>query len=172
MKLVVADASPIHYIVLIGAAHVLPKLFTKVIIPEHIVVQELQSARTPALVRNWAAKLPPWAETRNPAHPESLGLDTGEEHAIALAVELGAPLLLDEKEGRKVAKEKGLIVIGTVGLIERAAELNLLDIGHALGALRRTNVWISESLIDEALQRHAQRIADRGANRVPPQPQK
>ncbi len=70
MKLVVADASPIHYIVLIGATHVLPKLFTKVIIPEHMVAQELQSPRTPALVRNWAANLPPWVETRRPANIE------------------------------------------------------------------------------------------------------
>lgn len=37
MKLVIADASPIHYLVLIGAAHVLPEMFTKVVIPEHIV---------------------------------------------------------------------------------------------------------------------------------------
>jgi hypothetical protein len=49
-------------------------------------------------------------------------------------IELGAPVLLDEKEARKVAKEKGLIVIGTVGLIERAAQLNLLDLGQTLGA--------------------------------------
>jgi len=30
MKLVVADASPIHYLVLVGAVHVLPKLFARV----------------------------------------------------------------------------------------------------------------------------------------------
>jgi hypothetical protein len=51
------------------------------------------------------------------------------------------------------------LVIGTVGLVERAAELNLLDIGLALGALRRSNAWISKSLIDEALQRHARKVA-------------
>ena len=172
MNLVVADASPIHYLVLINAAHVLPKLFTKVMIPEHIVAHELQSPMTPPLVRSWAVNLPPWVETRNPANPERLGLDIGEEHAIALAVELSAPLLLDEKEGRKVAKEKDLIVIGTVGIIERAADLNLLDIRLAFEALRRTNAWISESLIDEAIQRHARRVSDRSAGRTPPLPEK
>jgi predicted nucleic acid-binding protein len=172
VKLVIADASPIHYLVLIGAAHVLPEMFTKVVIPEHIVSHELRSPRTPPLVRNWAANLPPWAEARTPANPETLGLDTGEEHAIALAIELGAPLLLDEKEARKAAKEKGLIVIGTIGIIERAADLNLLDIGQALGALRLTNAWISESLIDGALTRHARRVADRGGDPAPPQPEK
>ena len=48
MKLVVADASPIHYLVLVAAVHVLPKLSAKVIVPAHIVARELQSPRTPA----------------------------------------------------------------------------------------------------------------------------
>jgi predicted nucleic acid-binding protein len=51
MNLVVPDASPIHYLVLIDAVGVLPKLFSKVIIPEHVIKTELQSPKTPALVR-------------------------------------------------------------------------------------------------------------------------
>lgn len=159
MKLVVSDASPVHYLVLIGAVDILPKLFSKVIIPEHVISRELQSQKTPPAVRNWVANLPAWVEVRSPLHPEPLRLHLGESHAIALALELGAPVLLDEKEARQIAKDKGLIVIGTVGLIERAAELKLLDLRDALSALRKTNARISDALIKEALTRHSQRTA-------------
>ena len=51
MNLVVADASPVHYLVLIGAADILPKLFSKVVIPAHVINVELQSPKTPILAR-------------------------------------------------------------------------------------------------------------------------
>jgi predicted nucleic acid-binding protein len=157
MNLVVADASPIHYLILVDAIDVLPKLFSRVVIPAHVINAELQSPKTPPLVRNWVAHIPPWVEIRNPVNPEPLHLHTGEEHAIALALELKAPVLLDEKEARQIAKNKGILVIGTVGIIERAADMNLLDIRKTLTELRRTNAHISDSIIDYAIRRHAQR---------------
>ncbi len=153
MNLVVSDASPVHYLVLIKAVHILPMLFTKVILPEHVVSHELQSPWTPAPVRAWVSHLPLWVEVRKPSKPETLRLHLGEEQAIALALEFNAPILLDEKEARKVAQKKGLIVIGTVGLIERAAQRRLLDLGPSLAALQKTNMRVNRSLIDEALRR-------------------
>ncbi len=159
MKLVVSDASPVHYLVLIGAVGILPKLFSKVIIPEHVIRHEFQSPKTPPVVGNWVANLPTWVEVRSPAHPEPLRLHTGETHAIALALELNAPVLLDEKEARQIARDKGLVVIGTVGLLERAAELNLLNFPEAVAALRKTNARISKPLLDLALRRYSQRTS-------------
>lgn len=74
MTLVESDASPVHYLVLINAVGVLPKLFSKVIIPEHVIATELQSPRTPPLVRAWVSNLPPWVEVRKPAKPAALHL--------------------------------------------------------------------------------------------------
>lgn len=88
-------------------------------------------------------------------------MHTGEEHAIALAIEFQTPILLDEKEARKVAREKGLVVIGTVGVLERAAEKGLIVLGDALTSLLKTNMRISQSLIDEALERERQRKSRR-----------
>lgn len=48
-------------------------------------------------------------------------LDRGEAEAIALAIELKADwTLLDEREGRKVAKSLGLKVTGILGILLRA----------------------------------------------------
>jgi predicted nucleic acid-binding protein len=167
MNLVVSDASPIHYLVLINAVSILPKLFSKVIIPEHVITTELQSPRTPPRVRTWVSNLPPWVEVRKPAKPQALHLHRGEEHAIALALEFNAPILLDEKEARKVAEDKGLLVIGTVGLIERAAAGNLIDLRESLIALQKTNMRFNRSLIDDALERQAQKRTKPAAPRSP-----
>jgi predicted nucleic acid-binding protein len=50
--IVVADASPLRYLVAIGAADVLKTLYDRVLVPE-AVVAELQEAKTPATVRAW-----------------------------------------------------------------------------------------------------------------------
>lgn len=165
MSVVVSDASPLHYLILTKTINILPGLFSKVIIPEEVVKNELQRPKTPAPVRDWMSALPKWVEVRKPTRPESLHLHTGEEHAIALALEFHTPIVLDEKEARKVAREKGLVVIGTVGVLERAAEKGLVVLSDALTSLLKTNMRISQSLIDEALERERQR----NSRRIPPE---
>jgi predicted nucleic acid-binding protein len=61
--LVIADTSPLHYLVLIEHTAILPALFGRVIIPP-VVVEELQRPRTPAPVRVWMASPPTWLEIR------------------------------------------------------------------------------------------------------------
>jgi len=153
MNLVVSDASPIRYLVAIGAIHILPELFSKVIIPEFVITTELQGRKTPSKVKEWASNPPSWVDVRKPAKLEILNLHTGQEEAIALALELRTPIQLDEKEARGVAKRKGLLVIGTIGLLELAASKHLVDLTHALAALQKTNMRVHPSLLQAALKR-------------------
>ena len=87
---------------------------------------------------------------------EHFDLHLGEEQAIALALELKASVLIDEKEARQVARNKGRLAIGTLGLLERAAEMKLLDITIALAALRQTNAHISDTILAAVLRRFDQ----------------
>ena len=155
MNLVVSDASPIRYLVVIDAVSILPQLFSKVIIPQHVIATELQAQRTPPKVRQWATNPPPWVEIRTPAKPQNLNLHQGEELAIALALEFGTPILLDEREARDVAQRKGLLVIGTIGLLELAASKNLISLADSLQELQKTNMRVHPSLIRDAVQRQA-----------------
>jgi predicted nucleic acid-binding protein len=47
---VVTDVSPLNYLVLINAEHVLPKLFGEVLVSA-AVIEELSHVRTPTIVR-------------------------------------------------------------------------------------------------------------------------
>lgn len=54
-------------------------------------------------------------------------LDPGEAEAIVLAIELKADaLLIDEKKGRKIAQEHGIIITGLLGILVDAKEEKLL----------------------------------------------
>jgi len=158
MILVVADTSPIRYLVLIKAISVLPQLFERVILPA-TVVRELTHPHAPEAVRNWATSLPDWVEVKRATHVALAGvLDAGEAEAIALAEELQAhALLLDEAEGRKEALRRGLSVSGTVGVLEQAAQRGLINLGDAFKHLSQTNYRITPEVLRKALERDAAR---------------
>jgi len=85
--IVIADTSPLNYLVLIHAAHVLPQLFRQVLIPE-AVLAELQDSDAPAAVAAWVSSLPRWVEVQPAPDTSDAALDKlepGERAAIALA---------------------------------------------------------------------------------------
>jgi predicted nucleic acid-binding protein len=96
--IVVADASPLNYLVVIGHAEVLAKLYGMVVVPSG-VFGELADPRSPEAVRTWATALPTWLEVRRvevPADVRLDALDRGEAEAIALAETLRPDVLLLE----------------------------------------------------------------------------
>jgi predicted nucleic acid-binding protein len=133
-------------------------MFTQVIIPP-TVFRELRQPNTPQAVCEWALSLPPWASVQAPETIDlSLSIDAGELEAICLALEINATaLLIDDLAGRTAAIQCGLVVVGTVGLIERAAALGLLNLTKTIDQLRQTNARIHPDLIREALRRDAAR---------------
>jgi predicted nucleic acid-binding protein len=148
--IVVADAGPLHYLVLVEAVDVLGPLYTRVVIPQS-VAEELEDSKTPAAVRAWIARPPEWFEIRPdpPSDPTFQLLDPGERAAILLALSLHADrLLIDEWEGRAEAERRRLLVTGTLGVLAEAHLHHLLDFESTLARLRRTNFYMSSELLD------------------------
>jgi predicted nucleic acid-binding protein len=154
MTLVVADTTPLRYLIEIGYGHLLPRLFTKVWIPG-TVAGELRHQRAPNVVRQWAEQLPSWIEVRRvdgpPSAHELTGLDRGEWEAIELARELHANLLLmDERTGVRIARDQGFTVTGTLGVLVEGARSGIISIEDALSLLSRTSFRGTPDLFAQA----------------------
>ncbi len=87
-------------------------------------------------------------------------LDEGERQAIQLALELKADLLIiDERAGREAAIQLNLPVIGTLGILEKAAERGIVDFDLVLADLKACHFFVSPELELDFLERDAQRKA-------------
>ena len=89
--IVIADTSPINYLILIEAADVLQGLYGGVIIP-NAVVRELVDPRAPSAVRDWISEPPVWLRVHPdpPGDPTLAFLGAGESAAITLAEGFGS----------------------------------------------------------------------------------
>ena len=61
-------------------------------------------------------------------------------------------IVLDDKKARRIAKQLGLKVIGTVGLLLRAQKGKVTEIKPILDALQEVDFRISDTLYQEALR--------------------
>jgi predicted nucleic acid-binding protein len=157
-RIVVIDASPLIGLAMVDGLQWLPKLFGTVFLPDSVKQEVLpgkakaapgEQAIAEAIGTGWVKV---WSETI-----ESLldiDLDAGETDCINLG--LGNPdnvlLIMDERAGRAVAKEKGLRVIGTAAIIGLAKKQDLIPSARAVfEVLHRSDFRISAAVINQVL---------------------
>jgi predicted nucleic acid-binding protein len=157
-RLVIADASPLHYLVLIGCSDILPTLFERVFIPT-VVRDELVHPETPEIVRTWTENSPSWLEVclaPSIDDPSLQPLDDGGKAAITLALKADL-ILMDDRAGVAVARAKGFAATGTLGLLDLGARRQLLKLNEAFARLKTTNFRyppeIMEALLAQADER-------------------
>jgi len=83
-------------------------------------------------------------------------LDRGESEAIALAMQLGRPLIIDEKKGRKIARRYGVEIMGLLGIVYLNVKKGFLDASAAEDFLQEAKArgfQISERLIARMMQK-------------------
>lgn len=160
--IVVSNTTPLRYLFAIRQDHLLAELFAKINIPLS-VFEELTHSRTPELVRQQVLSELPWLEVHeNNAAAKSFSarrLHRGERDAIALAESLTADLLLmDEKDGRIAAGERGFKLTGTLGILELASSLGLVrDFSKVVSDLLQSGFHIKPLLLEELLNRNRPR---------------
>lgn len=157
---VVSNTSPILNLAIVDRLSLLREQFNEVWIPQ-AVVDELRTAEdlpgSPA-VRNALSQ--GWLTVREVSDQTLVQtlrqeLDGGEAEAIALAMEVNADwILLDEREGRRVAKTLGLRVTGVLGILARAyREGGLPSLSKAVDTLREAAGFrVGQELLAELLR--------------------
>lgn len=161
---IVADTSPLNYLTLIGEIELLPRIYGQIVIPV-AVLRELQQPGAPALVMEWAARLPQWIETRSApewfvSDPLLDKLGKGERDAILIAQQVSDEptlLLIDEGAGRRAATRWQLPLTGTLGVLRAAAQNGWADLPDCIARLRRTNFRVPQSLVATLLREDAER---------------
>lgn len=122
---VVSNTSPISNLAAIGQLSLLQQVYGRITIPQ-AVADEIAKVAT---IYTQAASVPQqdWIKIQSVndvmtvARLRGEKLDAGESEAIALALEIGAELLLiDEQLGRKLAVREGLNITGLVGVLLEA----------------------------------------------------
>jgi predicted nucleic acid-binding protein len=130
----VSNTSPISNLACIGRLDLLRDQFSSIWIPE-AVQAELDSIPDPAVRQAIEqAQAQGWLELRLTSDAKLVNLlkvelHSGEAEAIALALEMKADrLLIDEREGRVVARQLGLPVTGVLGVLLRAKKTKRLEV--------------------------------------------
>ncbi|MDJ0583374.1 DUF3368 domain-containing protein [Crocosphaera sp.] len=159
--IIISDTSPLCYLILIDCIEVLPILYEKVIIPQ-AVYQELQAEATPKVVKKWIQNHPDWLVIRNimnASDSQLAQLDKGEREGIILAEEMNANLLiLDDKLARTIATQRGLKIIGLLGILLDAARNNLIDLPTKVNQLQETSFFVSPKLLQSILSQYQENL--------------
>ncbi len=147
--IVIADTSPLNYLIRLGHSNILQEIFGRVLVP-HAVLMEMSHPDAPPDVRAWAADPPAWLEeVRVALIDDSLSpeLGAGEREAISLALEVRADLLLiDERAGRAEAAARCIAVAGTLAVLLQASQRGYINFPETLKKLRESGFRTSRSV--------------------------
>ena len=128
--IVISNSSALINLVIIGRLDLLREKFGEIIVPQ-AVWQEvvIESAGKPGAKEVERANWIRVEEVTNKPLVQLLEqkLDDGESEAIALALEVGADLvLLDERDARDTAESLGLDILGVIGILIWAKKKGLI----------------------------------------------
>jgi predicted nucleic acid-binding protein len=143
---IISDTSCLILLDKIGELDLLQKLFGEVITTE-VVADE------------FGKYLPPWIRIQNSNDAASqfvleAALDKGEASAIALALEMdNCLLIIDELKGRKLARQLGITITGTLGVLVLAKQSGYVSmLRPVLDKIKQTDFRLSEQLLQETIK--------------------
>lgn len=149
---VVVDAGPVIALARLDLLAIPDSVFGKALITQ-VVLQECLANQ--AHDENHAIRLALETQLLEPVHwlqpaPASMwSLDPGEASAINLAARRKAFVLVDDLAARRVARDVGLKVVGTCGLLLEARRLNLVaEVRPLVEKLSESGYYLSRSLIE------------------------
>ncbi|MCP4701866.1 MAG: DUF3368 domain-containing protein [Gammaproteobacteria bacterium] len=161
-RIVIADASPLIGLSIVGGLNWLPKLFGEVWMPEEVQCEVLSGKKLRGEAEIRAAIESGWLKVWDkPFVPlADIDLDEGESACISIALTHPDPVLLimDERAGRAAAKEKGIQVIGAAAIVGKAKNIGLIPSAREIfEVLRQSDFRISPVVVKVIL-------ADTGEN--------
>lgn len=159
MMIVISDATPIISLIKIRSLDILEKMYNKIIIPkavhdELIINIDYQSEIDTIKKCTFFEIRIVEGDLSLSILQNQLKLDLGESEAIVLANNINADLIIiDEKKARRIAKDIGLNVTGTLGILIKAKRQGLVEkLKPLLDELIKNEIRISKKLYQDILK--------------------
>jgi len=155
-QLIISDTTSLIVLEKQNQLSLLCKLFDEVIIPKAVHEELIIGLDDDKTIRTLTC-----LKIKNVVSSDRLQdllmiLDQGEAEAIELAICKKLPLIIDEKKGRKIAKNFGLIVTGLAGIIIVATQKKVLSSTQAKVILKtsiKNGYRLSETLYKQVLDK-------------------
>ncbi|HWR26264.1 MAG TPA: DUF3368 domain-containing protein [candidate division Zixibacteria bacterium] len=131
---------------------ILKEIYQEVVVPEEVKKELIRKPEGSSIFKN-----NPWIKVMKPDNRESVQIlnlivDEGEAEAIALGLELGSWILIDEKKGRICARNLNLKVRGTLGLFLEAKKKNLMkSVEECIKKLKEGGYYLDDELVEAVL---------------------
>jgi predicted nucleic acid-binding protein len=157
-RIVLIDASPVIGLVRVDGLPWLGALFGSVWMPPEVRSEVLTDAvfAEEAAIRDAELRGCLRTSAQAPTLPILPDLDAGEASCIRLALAHDGPalLLMDERAGRAIAQEHGLVVAGTAAIIGMAKARQLIPSARTVfERLHSSDFRISAQVIETVLRR-------------------
>lgn len=153
--MIIADSSPLISLALIKKLNILEQLYRKLCVPT-AVYDEVSRGDQPC-----SRELKQFLQGKTTHVTNTMAVDillsdigTGEAEAIVLALEYQpALILIDDLKARKLAKMKGLNIIGTLGVLLKAKREGLIgELKPLIVELVSNDIRIGTKIIEMTLQ--------------------
>jgi predicted nucleic acid-binding protein len=144
--MIVSDASTLIVLSDLDRWELLENLFDHVFIPPQVDME---------LRRGATIDTPEWLHVQPVDQSETLTvlqrlLDPGESEAIALALQMNLPLIIDERKGRAIARRKGIEIIGLLGIV-------YVNVRHGYLSIEEAEIFIA-SVVNHGFRIHPKLI--------------
>ena len=149
----IPDASPLIVLAKVGRIDLLGPA---VVVPRAVADEVLAGPEDdPARALVEAGRFDLRPDVAVPTIIQEWGLGAGESAVLTLAAEWpGATAVLDDTQGRRCARAVGVPVIGTLGLVVRAARTGSVTAASPiLHDLRSAGLWLDDQLVADVLKR-------------------
>ncbi len=157
MDIVVADATPLIVLSRLGLLDSIAELLGNVYVTSGVVEECTHNTVLPGAIKIATALKQGRLTIKDDfdaAIAEKLNLGRGESEAIALALAYKCPLLIDERKGRRVAKEMGLDILGTGATLIIAKNHGVIEsVRPSLEQLDAMGIYLSAKVKSQILSR-------------------
>ena len=158
--MIVSNAGPLIHLAKIGKLNLLKELFGKIIIPKAVKVEVVDRGKEEGVPDAFLidTEIGTWIEVEEDVNnevkeiAEKAGIDMGEAVAIMLAKIKGCSILIDDLAARMFAAGLGLEVVGSIGVLIRAARAGKISKDDALKALEKLGdiMWLGVDVYEDA----------------------